>query len=100
MNSTPSSLGPVSRGAPSEVTTLNELPDHQSAQVVALVDPLEAQGLERTRHLADIGFMPGEEVAVVARSWPAGDPLVVRVGSSRFALRGAEAACIQVLLRT
>ena len=74
------------------LTTLDQLPDHQSAQVVALQDPSDAQGLERTRHLTDIGFIPGEEVAVVARSWPAGDPLVVRVGSSRFALRGAEAA--------
>lgn len=96
MSSAVPSLGHASRGACADVTTLNQLPNHLPAQVVALVDPLEAQGLERARHLADIGFMPGEEVTVVARSWPAGDPLVVRVGSSRFALRGAEAACIQV----
>ncbi|NBU89683.1 MAG: ferrous iron transport protein A [Betaproteobacteria bacterium] len=92
MMSSPSTGAPF----PAARTTLDRLADHQRAQVVALVDPQEAQGLERTRHLADIGFIPGEEVAIVARSWPAGDPLVVCVGSARFALRGVEAACIQV----
>jgi len=51
---------------------------------------------ERARQLADIGFVPGERVMVVTRAWPGGDPMVVLVGHSRFALRGAEAACIQV----
>ena len=39
---------------------------------------------ERARQLEEIGFFPG------------GDPLVVRIGQSTFALRGAEAACVQV----
>jgi Fe2+ transport system protein FeoA len=34
---------------------------------------------------------------VLTRAWPGNDPLVVLVGHSRFALRSAEAACIQVL---
>lgn len=46
--------------------------------------------------LEEIGFIPGEEVRVMARSLPGGDPLVVRVGGSTFALRLAEAACIHV----
>lgn len=50
----------------------------------------------RAQQLADIGFLPGEGVSVVARAWPGGDPLVVRVGQSRFALRKAEADCIFV----
>ena len=33
---------------------------------------------------------------IMARSLPGGDPLVVRVGASTFALRRVEAACIQV----
>lgn len=77
-------------------TTLDRLSPHELAEVISLDDPQASQGLDRTQHLADIGFMPGEEVAVVARAWPAGDPLVVRVGSSRFALREAEAACVRV----
>lgn len=48
--------------------------------------------------LAQIGFLPGERVQILARNLPGGDPLVVRVGDSTFALRRAEAACIQVEL--
>ncbi len=48
------------------------------------------------RWLAEIGFLPGERVAVTARSLWGGDPMVVRVGQSSFALRKAEAACVQV----
>ncbi|MFO1273777.1 MAG: FeoA family protein [Rubrivivax sp.] len=48
------------------------------------------------RWLAEIGFLPGERVAVTARSLWGGDPMVVRVGQSSFALRRAEAACVQV----
>ena len=33
---------------------------------------------------------------LMARSMPGGDPLVVRVGLSTFALRRAEAACVMV----
>ncbi len=77
-------------------TTLDRLSPLELAEVISLDDPQASQGLDRTQHLTDIGFAPGEEVAVVARAWPSGDPLVVRVGSSRFALRGAEAACVRV----
>jgi ferrous iron transport protein A len=48
------------------------------------------------RWLADIGFVPGERVQVMARAPWGGDPLVVRVGQSTFALRDAEAACVRV----
>ena len=46
--------------------------------------------------LQDIGFLAGEQVAVIARGLPGGDPLVVRVGMSTFALRVVEAACVKV----
>ena len=46
--------------------------------------------------LEEIGFLPGEQVMVMTRALPGGDPLVVRVGSSTFALRRVEAACVQV----
>jgi ferrous iron transport protein A len=51
---------------------------------------------ERAMQLEEIGFFPGEQVAVMTRGFPGGEPLVVRVGQSTFALRGAEAACVQV----
>ena len=46
--------------------------------------------------LAEIGFLPGESVSVMARGLPGADPLVVRIGQSTFALRRAEAACIRL----
>ncbi|HET8748404.1 MAG TPA: FeoA family protein [Ramlibacter sp.] len=51
---------------------------------------------ERARQLEEIGFLPGEQVVVMTRGFPGGDPLVVRVGQSTFALRGAEAACVHI----
>jgi len=51
---------------------------------------------ERARQLEEIGFLPGEQVMVMTRGFPGGDPLVVRVGQSTFALRGAEAACVHI----
>ena len=48
------------------------------------------------RWLEEIGFVVGETVMLMARGLPGGDPLVVRVGQSTFALRRAEAACVRV----
>jgi len=46
--------------------------------------------------LLEIGFLPGERVRVVARAFPGGDPLAVRVGRSTFALRRREAALVRI----
>lgn len=51
---------------------------------------------EWAAQLEDIGFLAGERVSIMARGLPGGDPLVVRVGLSTFALRLVEAACVQV----
>ncbi|MEO9101329.1 MAG: FeoA family protein [Burkholderiaceae bacterium] len=51
---------------------------------------------EWARWLDEIGFTPGEQVTLMARGAFGGDPLVVRVGTSTFALRRAEAACVRV----
>ena len=51
---------------------------------------------EWERLLEELGFIEGEHVTLMARALPGGDPLVVRVGQSTFALRRAEAACVQV----
>jgi ferrous iron transport protein A len=79
--------------------SLDQLPLHQPArihQVLGSATLAEPVASERARQLADIGFAPGERVTVVAHAWPGHDPLVVRIGGSRFALRRAEAACVQV----
>jgi ferrous iron transport protein A len=51
---------------------------------------------EWARWLEEIGFIVGENVMLMARARPGGDPLVVRIGQSTFALRRAEAACVRV----
>ena len=78
---------------------LDQLEDRQAA-VVHSVDTTGVRvGAAAAGHLADIGFIPGETVMVMARGWPGGDPLVVRVGVSTFALRRAEARCVTVVPR-
>jgi ferrous iron transport protein A len=64
-------------------------------RVVKQIAPPQGQP-EWLHQLQDLGFVPGERVAVLRRGFPGGDPLVVRVGSSTYALRRAEAACVQV----
>jgi ferrous iron transport protein A len=54
------------------------------------------QSLEWSHWLEEIGFVAGEQVRLMARAIPGGDPMVVRIGQSTFALRRAEAACISV----
>jgi len=47
--------------------------------------------------LRDLGFVAGARCEILARMWLGGDPLVVRIGGSTFALRRAEAAAVHVL---
>ncbi|MDR0379413.1 MAG: ferrous iron transport protein A [Candidatus Accumulibacter sp.] len=56
-----------------------------------------AQSPEWARWLEEIGFVNGEHVRLMVKAAPGGDPMVVRVGQSTFALRCAEAACVGVL---
>ncbi|MCU0967225.1 MAG: ferrous iron transport protein A [Rubrivivax sp.] len=74
--------------------TLNDLPAGRAGRVLRVrdADPLP----DRARQLGEIGFTPGEPVCVLRRAMPGGDPMVVRIGSSTFALRRAEAACVVV----
>jgi ferrous iron transport protein A len=48
------------------------------------------------RRLIELGFVPGEQVEIVRKVWPGGDPMAVRVGSSVFALRRREAQAVLV----
>jgi ferrous iron transport protein A len=75
--------------------TLAQLRKGESARVIGIRSSNVAlAGIER--RLAELGFLPGENVRVVARGVLGGDPIAVRVGTSTFALRGFEAECIQV----
>jgi len=76
------------------VTDLTELPLRVAARVVGL--KVDDTRLALARRLDALGFVPGEPVQVSVRGPFGGDPLLVDVGSTRFALRRAEAACVQV----
>lgn len=76
--------------------TLDQLSDFQASTVSHIAPPPGAP--EWHDWLEEIGFLPGERAMIMARALPGGDPLVVRVGNSTFALRRVEAACVQVTL--
>ncbi|MFZ5723075.1 MAG: FeoA family protein [Pseudomonadota bacterium] len=73
---------------------LSEL-DRGAAAIVARVEARDA-GDALAARLEDLGFIAGEPLRVVAHGPLGGDPIVVQVGYTRFALRRAEAARIVV----
>jgi ferrous iron transport protein A len=69
--------------------------------------PVKGRGIVRAIHapesqaalvqqLGDLGFLQGEAVTVLRHGWLGGDPILVRVGGATYALRRAEAQCIEV----
>lgn len=68
---------------------LSELPRFASG-IVRVVEPLTADD-PIARRLSDLGFVPGETVRLIAHGPLGGDPLLVQVGFTRFALRRSEA---------
>jgi ferrous iron transport protein A len=79
-----------------DIQTLADLAVGQSATVAA-VDPQHAS-ISVARRLAEIGFLVGENIRVLARV-PGGGPIAVRIGSSTFALRPHEASCVRLQLQ-
>jgi ferrous iron transport protein A len=73
---------------------LSELPKGSPA-VVDRVDDAHASDPIAQR-LRDLGFVDGEPLRVVAIGPMGGDPLLIQIGSTRFALRRAEAARVSV----
>lgn len=77
-----------------DVKTLADIAIGEKCVVRQLLAP---QGMpEWLMQLEDIGFISGEPVTLMARGAFGGDPLVIRIGLSTFALRKAEAACVLV----
>ena len=74
---------------------LSDLPKGASA-VVERVEDVQANDPIAQR-LRDLGFVEGERVRLVARGPIGADPLLIQIGSTRFALRRSEAARVTVL---
>lgn len=74
--------------------TLSDLP----LQAHAVVETVHDSHANDTiaRRLRELGFVKGESVRLVARGPIGGEPLLVQVGFTRFALRRSEAARIEI----
>lgn len=75
-----------------------KLADLATGAPARVVSVLAANGAasDMGRRLAELGFLPGEAVRIVARGLVAREPIAVRIGTGTFALRLFEAACIRV----
>jgi len=81
----------------STLTTLDSLLAGQSATVIHLAPATNTDaGVDVSRRLMELGFVPGERIRMLKRGVPGGEPLAVRVGDSTFALRRFEAALISI----
>lgn len=73
---------------------LSDLP-RGSGGIVVAVEPIGPNDAI-ARRLRDLGFVAGEPVSVLAFGPIAAEPMLIRVGSARFALRRAEAARVRL----
>jgi ferrous iron transport protein A len=91
---------------------LSQLKRHQQATITAVtsaVMPATATPLQDStsttqadpigQRLQTLGFIPGEQVTVLALGLFGRDPVLVQIGFTRFALRRTEADRIQVEIR-
>jgi ferrous iron transport protein A len=73
---------------------LTDLAPGTRARVVSVATADASTPVELGRRLAELGFLPGEAVRIVARGLMARAPIAVRIGTGT--LRLFEAACIRV----
>ncbi len=77
---------------------LSELPRGGGGIVVG-VEPIGPSDMI-ARRLRDLGFVAGEAVSVLALGPVGAEPMLVRIGDARFALRRAEAARVHLQAQT
>jgi ferrous iron transport protein A len=75
---------------------LADLPPGTCARVVSVSAGDGLGQVELGRRLAELGFLPGEAIRIIAKGFMARAPIAVRIGTGTFALRLFEAACIRV----
>ena len=93
MLTTPATSVPAQ--APTEIR-LTDLSVGTRARVVSVAAADASAPAELGRRLAELGFLPGEVVRIVARGLLSRAPIAVRIGTGTFALRLFEAACVRV----
>ncbi len=75
---------------------LPDLPDGSHATVTALAAHGSEVDAVTLRRLGELGFIAGEPLQVLRRGPGGREPIAVRIGDTMFALRLAEARCIEV----
>lgn len=78
------------------MNSLASLKKGDKATIIGLVPGNDDEQAGISRRLLELGFAPGEEVTVVAESFPGRDPMAIRIGSTIFALRRFEASMISI----
>lgn len=73
---------------------LRNLQQGQRARVVAVDDAHPGDTI--ARRLRELGFIPGAPLRLLALAPFGGDPMLIGIGGSRFALRRAEAERVRV----
>lgn len=76
--------------------SLADLANGIEARVLAVDATHPGVSADLGRRLAELGFLPGEKLRIVARGLFGREPIAVRIGTGTFALRLFEAACIRV----
>jgi len=95
----PTVAAPASRAAPAPEMggmKLADLATGAEARVVSVAPADPGASADLGRRLAELGFLPGERLRIVARGFLGREPIAVRIGTGTFALRLFEAACIRV----
>ena len=77
-------------------TLLCDLSDGARAVVAGLAAASPDVDAATLQRLGEIGFIPGEPLQLLRRGPGGREPIAVRVGDTQFALRLAEARCIEV----
>lgn len=73
---------------------LSDLPQNKTAIVVGVSDVSAGDSI--AARLRELGFVAGEPVRVMAQGPVGGDPMLIQIGYTRFALRRAEAARVRI----
>ena len=78
------------------VQSLSMLSPGATASVVSVGAGGDSRFTPIERRLIELGFVHGEHIEIIAQAMPGGDPFVVRVGTSTFALRRREVESVWV----
>jgi ferrous iron transport protein A len=90
-------LADLATGAPARVVSVSATDaDTAANDPSAEAGAGAASGAGLSLRLAELGFLPGERLKIVARGFLGREPIAVRIGTGTFALRHFEAACIRV----